>query len=155
MSAAADLQGPAEYSVVWAVLAVAGVVVVTAYFVAVLWWTRESSRTTRPRPTSARGARRRHLRRLDVVERRVHEGQISAREGHQEISATVRGFAEEVGGPPASTMTLSALRRTAPDSLTDLVESLYEPAFAGDETEAAASFDDTLDRARQVVSSWS
>ncbi|WP_323792812.1 hypothetical protein [Nocardioides sp.] len=155
MAAAADLLGPADYSDTWAVLAIAGVVVVVAYYVAVLWWTRTPTQHTRPRPAPSRGARRRHLRELGAVERRVRAGQISARQGHQEISATVRGFAETMGGVPASTMTLSALRRTAPSTLTDLVESLYEPAFAGDETEAAERFDPTLDRARQVVTSWS
>ena len=155
MPAAVELQGPADYSGWWAVLAVAALGGVVVYYAAVLWWTRAPSEPTRPRATPGRRTRHRHLRELDAIGRRVRDGQLSARQGHQEISATVRGFAEVMGDLPATAMTLSALRPAAPRTLTDLVESLYEPAFAGDETEAAEHFERTLDRARQVVSSWS
>lgn len=157
MSAAADLQGPAEYSAVWAILAIAGVVGVVTYYVAVLWWTRtrRTPTPTRPEIAPARGARRRHLRELDAVARRVRDGQISARQGHQEISATVRSFAQTMNGLPASSMTLSTLRDAGPRPLTDLVELLYAPAFAGDEADAAECFDQVLSQARQVVTSWS
>lgn len=157
MPAAAELQPPAEYADIWALLALGGLVMVVTYYVAVLWWTRK--RKPAPAPpspgASPRGARRRHLRELDAVERRVGEGTISAREGHQQISTTVRVFAQTVSGLPAAAMTLEALRQAAPRPLTDLVTSLYVPAFAGDEGQATDRFDETLERAREVVTSWS
>ncbi len=157
MPAAAELQGPVAYADVWAQLAIGGLVAVAVYYAAALWWTRDRvpRRDADPPGRRTRHLRRRHLRELDAVERRVREGQISARRGHQEISTIVRDFAEAMGVRPASAMTLNALRPVAPRPLTDLVASLYEPAFAGDEPEAAERFARAVDRARQVVTSWS
>ncbi len=150
------LQGPVDYSERWAWLALAALVAVAVYYAAVVWWTRAPRATTGParqaRPT--RSARRRHLRRLDVVARQVRDREITAREGHQQVSATVRGFVQSVSDLRAGSMSLATLRATAPEPLVALVTDLYEPAFAGDEPAAAATFDDTVARAREVVTSW-
>lgn len=152
MSAGGELQGPVGYSITWAVLAAAAVLVVVAYYAAVLWWTR----APRPRrPERSARARRRHLRELDAIAGRVRSGEVPASAGHQQVSATVRGFVASVSDLPATSMTLDSLRAEAPASLTDLVERLYPPAFAGDEQAAAEGFEDAVASARVVVASWS
>jgi hypothetical protein len=143
-----ELSGPVDYSPTWAVVAAVAVGAVVLYFAAVLWLTRE------PGPVSARRARRRELRRLDRVVAEVAAGTVSAREGHQQVSAIVRTFVEAVSPLPASSMTLEGLRPVGPAAVTALLDELYEPAFAGDEAYAAQCFPTTARRAREVLTSW-
>ncbi len=144
----ADLYEPVGYSPVWAIVAASVLAAVLVYFAVVLWLTRA------PRPVSVSRERRRHLRRLSGVVRDVGAGALSAREGHQQVSVTVRSFAEAVGSWPASSMTLGSLRPVVPEELTELLDFLYEPAFSGDEVLAVKHFDTSVERAREVLSSW-
>ena len=101
-------------------------------------------------------ARSQHLARIDRIEAEVGAGRLPARDGHQQLSETVRSWAEVVTRLPALTMTLSDFRRQAPWALTETIELMYPPEFAPDDVgEALERFDAAVAKARQLVTSWS
>jgi hypothetical protein len=158
---AAELQdefnGPVAYGDRWLWFALLGLVLVAGYYLAVLWFTRERKPATvlwgqADVPT----ARRKHLERIDRIEADVRSGQVAAREGHQQLSETVRSYVGAVSTLPAPTMALADFRRQAPRPLTDAIELMYPPEFAPDEVgEARERFDGAVDHARRLVASWS
>ncbi len=159
---AADLQdeftGPVAYADRWLWFALLGLLLVAAYYLVVLWLTRERS-TARPTPWSSAdvlSVRRQHLDRIDRIEAEVRAGETSARDGHQRLSETVRSYVGAVSTLPAPTMALSDLRRQGPQPLTEAIELMYPPEFAPDDVgEAQQRFDHAVYQARRLVASWS
>lgn len=152
MLAGDELQHPVGYDDRWLWLALLAIVVVVVYYAAVLWWTRPR-RPRRPR-ASRRIPRQVHLTHLDDIEAAFADGRISAREGHQRISATVRSFVAEASRVPASAMTLADLERDGPEPLADVIALVYPPEFGADELLARQAFGDAIDQARGMVSAW-
>ena len=159
--AAADLpkefHGPVAYGDRWIWLALLGLVLVALYYLAVVWFTRD-----RPAPAitwapaDVTSARDEHLDRIGRIVADVQAGRVTARDGHQRLSETVRSYVGAVSHLPAPTMTLADFRQQAPRALTDAIELMYPPEFAPDEVgEARERFDDAVDRARRLVTSWS
>lgn len=154
----AEFHGPISHSELWLWLALAGLLLVAVYYVAVTWWGRERRTTPvavwappEPRPDP----RPSHLAALDRIERSVHEGVISAREGHQQVSHTVRSYVGEVTPVPADRMTLADLRAAGVRPLAEAVELMYPPAFApSEEGHAADVFPEAVRRARELVGTW-
>lgn len=162
MLAVADLQeefnGPVPYADRWIWLALLGLVLVGLYYLAVVWFTRERAVPAGVtwNATDVPTARRQHLERIDRIEAEVRGGTLPAREGHQQLSETVRSYAEIVTKLPALTMTLSDFRRQAPWALTEAIELMYPPEFAPDDVgEARERFDTAVAKARELVTSWS
>jgi hypothetical protein len=161
MLAAADLQkefnGPVAYGDRWIWLALLGLALVVLYYVAVVWLTRERAPESPAwAPADSPSARHEHLDRIARIEADVRAGRLSARDGHQQLSETVRSYVGQVSHLPAPTMTLADFRHQAPRALTDAIELMYPPEFAPDDIgEAQERFDDAVGRARQLVSSWS
>lgn len=157
----ADLQeefnGPVAYADRWLWLALLGLALVAIYYAAVVWFTRDRPAAAVPLvradvPTS----RRLHLDRIDRIETDVRSGAVTARDGHQQLSETVRSYVGEVSSLPAPTMTLADFRRQAPPPLTDAIELMYPPEFAPDDIgEAHERFGDAVAKARRLVASWS
>jgi len=154
MPAGDELQSPAAYDDRWMWLALLTVVVVVVYYAAVLWWTRPRRSRRRPARRLRADSRQAHLARLDAIEASFADGWISAREGHQRISTTVRSFVAETSGVPASAMTLADLEREGPEPLADVIGLVYPPEFVADESLAQREFRDAMDRARGMVSTW-
>ena len=146
---AAELRGPVGYDDRWLLLAVAALALVAIYYAAVLWFTRRRGPRTR-----ARATREQHLARLAQIEEAVAAGRIGVREGHQQVSDTVRTYAASVTALPARTMTLADLRREGPADLAELVALVYPPEFAPEEQPARERFGDALGRARELVHRW-
>ena len=155
MPAGDELTGPVGYSALWGWLALAAVLVVVAWYAGVTWWARARRRPAADRPAPLPDVRQRHLAELDRIERDVPDGRMSARAGHQRTSLTVRSFVAEAGGVPAHTMALADLRAAGQPRLADAVALMYPPAFAPAEAEPAGSCGATLDRARELVATWS
>jgi hypothetical protein len=149
MPAGDELQQPVGYDDRWLWLALLAIVVVVVYYAAVLWWTR-SRRPRKPR----RKPRQAHLTHLDDIEAAFADGRITAREGHQRISAAVRSFVAEASGVPASAMTLADLERDGPEPLADVIALVYPPEFGTDEDLAQQAFGGAIDQARGLVSTW-
>lgn len=152
-----EFTGPVAYGDRWLWLALLGLTLVALYYLAVLWFTRErrvgASAWERADVPSAR---RQHLERIDRIEAEVRTGRLAAREGHQQLSETVRSYVGAVSPLPAPTMALADFRREAPRALTDAIELMYPPEFAPDEVgQARERFDQAVLRARQLVASWS
>lgn len=150
MRAADELQAPVGYDDRWLVLAVLALALVAVYYAAVLWWGR--SRPSRPARTAPRGEA---LERLVAIGAAVSAGRVSAREGHQQISATVRGFVSAASGVPAHAMTLADLEREGPAELAAVVALVYPPEFAPGDDLARERFGPALERARELVTTWS
>lgn len=149
MRAADELQGPVGYDDRWLLLALLALGVGAVYYAAVLWWTR--ARPARAQPAGPPDA---WLTRLDEIGAAVARGELTARQGHLEISRTVREFVAERSGVPASTMTLGDFREHGPERLAELVALTYPPSFSHDEVLPTAAFDETAARARTLVTTW-
>jgi hypothetical protein len=159
---AADLQdefnGPVAYGDRWLWLALLALLLVATYYLAVVWFTRDRSPSggvswTR---TDVPSARQQHLDRITRIEAAVRAGLLPPRDGHQQLSETVRSYVGTVSTIPALTMTLSDFQRHAPRPLTEAIELMYPPEFAPDDVGLARErFDDAVATARQLVASWS
>ena len=149
MLAADELQAPVAYEDHWVLIAVLALALVAAYYAAVLWWGRPRDAASRPAPRAA------WLAQLDGIEAALGAGRISPREGHQQISETVRRFVAEASGIPAPTMTLADLERDGPAELAAVVAVVYPPEFAADEELGRARFTTAIGQARELVSTWS
>ncbi|KAA1425947.1 hypothetical protein [Nocardioides antri] len=153
-----EFNGPVAYADRWLWLALLGLVLVAAYYLAVIWLTRD--RAPAPAVSWSRAdvpsARRLHLDRIERIEAEVRSGQLSARVGHQQLSETVRSYVAAVSTLPAPTMTLADFRRQAPRPLVDAIALMYPPEFAPDDAgQARERFDDAVAQARGLVASWS
>lgn len=168
MPAAADListallqdefHGPVAYGDRWLWLALLGLGLVAAYYLTVLWATRDrsASEAATRRGADVPSARRMHLERIDRIEAGVRAGEVPPRDGHQQLSETVRSYVGTISSLPAPTMTLADFRRQAPRPLTAAIELMYPPEFAPDDVgEARERFDDAVAQARQLVATWS
>lgn len=150
MLGAAELQPPVGYDGRWLLLMMVSLLVVVAYYTAVLRWGR-------PRP--ARGSRRPAprgacLARLDQIERAVAAGQIDHREGHRRVSETVREFVADATGLPVRSMTLADLRREGPQHLAEVIALVYPPEFAPGDELPRQRLAPVLARARALVTTW-
>ncbi len=148
---AGELQGPVGYDPTWLVLTIGALALVLLYGAAVLWWTRTPGPGRARRAGHGPGSREQALRRLDEVAAAVAAGQITAREGHRQVSEVVRAHAAALTGLPATTMTLDELRRTGPPALAEVVALVYPPEFAPGEQLARDRLDEALRRARALV----
>jgi len=152
-----EFTGPVAYGDRWLWLAVLALVLVALYYLAVLWFTRaRTPGTAMGERADLPSARRQHLERIDRIEAEVRSGSLAAREGHQQLSETVRAYVGAVSSLPAPTMALADFRRQAPRPLTDAIELMYPPEFAPDQVgQARERFDQAVFQARQLVASWS
>jgi hypothetical protein len=153
-----EFNGPVPYGDRWLWLALIGLCLVGIYYLSVAWFTRDRSQedgvawAAPDVPT----LRQEHLDRIARIEATVRGGQVPARDGHQQLSETVRSYVGAVSTIPAPTMTLAAFRRQAPPPLTEAIELMYPPEFAPDDVgQARERFDDAVTKARQLVASWS
>lgn len=135
----AEFHGPVGLTGLWPMLALAAVVVVVAFYLAV--WA-----ATRAEPRSVRGSggdrvAAGYLARIEQTRVQVHDGTITPREGHQDLSVLVRSYVEETSALPATRMSLADFRISAPH-LAATIEMLYPPEFAPETPEAeVADFD--------------
>jgi hypothetical protein len=149
MRAADELQAPVGYDDRWLLLALLALGLVAVYYAAVLWWTR-----ARPPRAVGSGPSGEWVDRLEEITQAVARGELTARQGHQAISQTVRAFVGERSGVPASSMTLGDFQQHGPERLADLVALTYPPSFSHDEELPAAAFDEAAARARNLVTTW-
>jgi len=153
-----EFNGPVAYGDRWLWLALLALCLVVVYYLAVVWFTRDRSmpRAVPWARADVLSTRQQHLDRISRIEAEVRAGQVPARDGHQQLSETVRSYVGAVSTIPAPTMTLSDFRRHAPPPLTEAIELMYPPEFAPDDVgQARERFDDAVTKARQLVASWS
>ena len=153
-----EFNGPVAYGDRWLWFALLALCLVAVYYLVVVWFTRD--RSAPGLVTWARAdvptVRQQHLDRIGRIEAAVRAGEVPPREGHQQLSETVRSYVGAVSPIPAPTMTLADFRKQAPPALTEAIELMYPPEFAPDAVgQARERFDDAVARARQLVASWS
>lgn len=150
-----EFSGPVEYADRWLVLAVVLVVLVLVYYAAAWWLTRAPRVPTIARPgVDVPSAQAEHLSRIDRVVAQVGAGELTARDGHQQLSEVMRSYVAAVTTLPARTMALADFRARAPQELIDAIELMYPPEFAPDDALADDRFDAAVDQARNLVGSW-
>lgn len=150
-----EFTDPVSYAAVWTAVAIVLPLLVVAWYGGVTWWTRD--RTVSHVPTWFRvwRARRAHLRALARVETAQERGELSTRQAHQAVSATVRSFVSEVGDVDARTMNLEQLRVSGVPKVAAVVGLVYPPAFGPREEENADQrLGAALTEARELVTSW-
>ncbi len=148
-----QLAPPVDYELPWGWVAVGLVLLVAAWYAAVLWWGRPGAGVGGR--AADRGPRRRALRALDALEREVDAGRLPLREAHQRTSEVLRGFVEEVGELPARSMALADLRAAGASDVAAVVALLYPPEFGVDADRVTRErFADAVERAREVVRTW-
>lgn len=149
-----EFTGPVAYDDRWLWIAVALVAVVVVYYLASWWFTRPPRvRVVERAPVDVPDARAQHLARIEELVTQVHDGRVSARGGHQQLSEIVRSWVATVTTLPARTMALADFRDRAPQQLVEAIELMYPPEFAPD-VDAMSTFDDAVRRARELVGSW-
>ncbi|MDN5744706.1 MAG: hypothetical protein L0H31_06235 [Nocardioidaceae bacterium] len=159
MRAADDLPdefaGPVAYADRWLWIAVALIGVVVLYYLACWWFTRPpKERTIRRLEVSVPDVRLEHLGRIDQVVARVQLGELSPRDGHQQLSEVLRSYVASVTTLPARTMALADFRNSAPQPLVDAIELMYPPEFAPDDALAEQGFESAAQASRHLVGSW-
>lgn len=147
---------PGSYALTWPLLG--GLLLLAlVVWVAVVWLSgrppEELRRAPMPPGALAR-ARAETLARIDEIEASVHAGERSAREGHHELSRTVRRFVADVSGLDAEHMTAADLRERGPEHLADLVATYYPSQFGVRESEPP-SITAAARAGREVVGGWS
>ncbi|QIX26240.1 hypothetical protein ncot_06200 [Nocardioides sp. JQ2195] len=153
MPGADEFSGPVDYASQWLWWALGAFALVVVFYLVVLVWSLLGG--SRPgRPVDLPSARARALAELDRIGHQVHAGEMPERLGHQQMSVVVRGFVSDASGLPALTMALADLRAAGIPHLAETIALMYPPEFSPSGT-GDASLQSTLDRARDVVSSWS
>lgn len=149
----AEFSGPVGYADrwLWIAVGVAGALVV--YYL-LAWWLTRPERPPSVERTDLPDVRREHLARIDLIDEQVRSGGLAARDGHQQLSEVVRDYVAAVTPLPARTMALADFRDRAPAALVAVLELVYPPEFAPDETVARDRFDVAVRQARDLVGSW-
>jgi hypothetical protein len=146
---------PEQYSPVWMLLGLGILAVVVVWFVLVPVLTRAKpvASVVAEREAQVLALRRRFVTLIDQVDAAYRRGETTRREAHQRLSATVRAFAHEASGYPATAMTLSELRQVDLPSLTAAVERFY-PAEFGAARDHPGTVADAVAEAKRVVLEW-
>jgi hypothetical protein len=148
---------PVQYSPIWILIGLALILVVIAWIVFVLVFTR---RRPQPAPTADPLAglpldplalQASYVSLIDEVAMAHANGTLDFRQSHQRLSLLVRQFAGETRGIRASYMTLEDLRALRLTPLSSTVGELYPGAFSAQET---GSVDEAVARARRLVREW-
>ena len=148
---------PAQYALVWGVLAAVIILAVVLFYAAVLWFTRAQEKPEAAPadiswlPVDTEELRVKYVDQIDRIAVDHRRGALTGRAAHQQLSLLLRFFAFEADGVRAPNMTLSDLKASAQLPLADAVARFYPGAFAADEPR---SVEEAVDTARQVVRSW-
>jgi len=148
-----EFTGPVGYADRWLWIAVGLVVALVAYYLLAWRLTRAPARLDAA-PAPAPDARAEHLARIDRVDALVRAGELTPRDGHQQLSEVVRDYVAAVTSLPARTMALADFREHAPAALADVIELVYPPEFSPDDTVARERFETAVGRSRGLVTTW-
>lgn len=146
---------PDPYSSTWLWVGLGVFALIALWYSWVFWSTREKTVVVPPRLRAGRLERLRsdYTHQIDVVVGKVGSGEITRRQGHQQLSVLVRHFVQEVSGIRAPTMTLTDLHasgsRLTPVSV--VVGELYPGEFA---PASPATLEGAADQAKTVVARW-
>ncbi len=147
-----------DHDILWLLLGVGLLLLLAGWYFLVWWLTRKkvlrSVTNLAPREPvlpDMTAIRAKYLALIDEVEKSHQSGEISTRTVHQRLSVLLRFFAQEAHGLRAFSLTLSDLKKTRYDKLTEAIEQYYIPEFnevmVGDSVSAIA-------KAREVVNTW-
>lgn len=162
MQTSVELQDPFSYAL-WPIILITVVLVAGIVTLVLLYYFKYLKTATRkvPKPKEAPPVvvkkrnpieiRLDYLSRIDVVQRKYENNQIDARVAHQELSAIVRLFVNEMTGINTHTFSLSELKTTRFVSVSNLIEAFYAPEFA---LRAEKDTMNSIADARKVIQAW-
>lgn len=164
MPAANNYYGPIGYEIWWPII---GVVLVIACIGWIVWLYLPRNKNgimgvpeipLRHVPNEA------FLARIDELLGLFSQGKIDARKFHQELSITVREYAQKRTGIPAANMTLEELRESRMAPVAEAVEQMYPLEFqadlvpAGGDSSHPAALEQAVAQAasaaRNLVTTW-
>lgn len=152
-----NLIPPIQYPSIWLIIGMILAAASVVWAIAAIITTRPArpqAVTPRPpvRPQTLNDIRARYEQRIRAIEAGHAEGSIARREGHLQLSAVVREYAQETRGIDAPVMTLQELQGAGLEPVSGAVALFYPAEFMpgelGDIPTAAQT-------ARQVVLGWS
>lgn len=143
------------YTPGWVLLGAALLVLVLAYYLFVLAFTRRRLPAPVPAPPAPAvdlGSLRIEAHsRVDEVVRAARAGELEGRGAHERLSAVVRDYVAAATGIPADRMTLADLERSPLQGTTRAVARFYPAVFAAD---PHADLDRSVRAAREVLDGW-
>ncbi len=149
-----DLFPPVAHSDAWWIAGVA--LLVTA--AALVAWAMVPRRARHRRPVAEPApprdiatVKQHALDQIDAVERRFVDHEVTERELHHELSATLRRFAAELGPASARAMTPVELFEAGLPDLAEVLHSYYPPRF---HARAPGQPSVAVEAARAVVVQW-
>lgn len=161
MKTSVTLQNPFSYSLWPIVLAEVVLLILTLLLVFLFINSRnkKAAKKEQPKPQvhkvvtqrSGTDAKSAYLRRIDGIEKKYQNGELSGRECYQELSSCVREFVSEVSGVNVISYTLSDIQSMQMPSLETLIADYYHPEFA---REAGFEVEQAIMEAKRVINTW-
>ena len=150
------LNPPIQYRLIWLIIGLGIVLLIAAWYVFALWWTR------RKKPKSLESLKQlsggdlnslkaKYLQLIEELYQQHVRGEISLRQLHIELSMTARYFVHEASFFPAPFLTLSDFRGSPYPQLAKLISDYYPAEFAAIERGDAMA---STQAAKGLVQQW-
>ncbi|RDH77104.1 hypothetical protein DVS77_16855 [Mycolicibacterium moriokaense] len=146
--------GPSPYAAMWLWLGLALLVLVIAWFAAIIVWTLPAQRLRSIpwiRSVHAKLLRRRFSRAIRGIETRYRAGEISAAQAGGQMSRTLRSFLHQATGTRAQYMHVEAIASSDLAGAAPLFETLNDAQFNG---ASAVQISDAGATAEELIRSW-
>ena len=156
-----ELLAPAQYDVLWLIIAI-GLVVIAGLFYSLMFFFTKKMRPeddVTPLAKMALGAERlsliknKYVEEIKEIEQQHLAGDLSSRKAFQKLSICLRNFTHEYSNSGAFSMTLSDLeQQQAPQLLVEKIRNYYPLAFQ--EAERTGNVQLAVQDALKVVQLW-
>lgn len=145
------MMGPVWLIVGLAVLAVSIVFFIILFRYRIRHIARKRKAPKHAQKTGAGSARDKAIRSIDRIIGDLSRSKIDLRESYQQLSMVMRIFVTEITGKDVTSLTLTELRTSGQNRLSNLIAKWYAPEFA---LKTRADFMNDAKEAKQVVKSW-
>ncbi len=148
------VSGPTPYSAWWLWLAIAVMMLVTAWYIGVFVWTLPAERLRRLPFVGSWHAtllRRRFSRTIGAIGEQHRRGELSASQAAARMSRTLRSFLHQATGTPAQYMHVETIAAGDLAAAAPVFEALNDARF---NTASPVDVDETGSTAQELVRTW-
>jgi hypothetical protein len=142
------LFAPAAHSSMWLAVGIVAAVLAVALVVWMVHAVPDAATKAQAVRLTVKG---RYLAEIEALQRRFASGEISERQLHHELSATVRRYADEHGAPGALAMTAADLRAVGLEEAAVVVAAYQPPQFMARPMSDPPS---SVNAARMLIEAW-